>query len=283
SAVVLNEQLIKEKGWSFANLLGIDEDDFHFSNGWIQKFKKRNQLVSYKFHGEGASAPIETLPEEQRKLQEDKSRITVLLGVNSTGTEKLQPLVIGYSKRPGCFVTINISRLPVIYKYNSKAWMHSDIWVSWLKHINEEFQNKNRQVSLLVDNARIIKSFKAKYKHLYCSHVLRQFESGVDIEKSKLNLKQAIDYVDQSWSGVTTTTIKNCWGKTWWPKFTNEFNEYIIAIDEPLVTEDTLSDIEIVEMVLEDAQIEAGANVDSDEDNEEPPPPMVTIKEAYES
>ncbi|CAJ0768356.1 22955_t:CDS:2, partial [Entrophospora sp. SA101] len=100
---------------------------------------------------------------------------------------------------------------------------------------------------------------------------------------SKLNLKQAIDYVDQSWSGVTTTTIKNCWGKTWWPKFTNEFNEYIIAIDEPLVTEDTLSDIEIVEMVLEDAQIEAGANVDSDEDNEEPPPPMVTIKEAYES
>ena len=74
SAVVLNEQLIKEKGWSFANLLGIDEDDFHFSNGWIQKFKKRNQLVSYKFHGEGASAPIESLPEEQRKLQEVISR-----------------------------------------------------------------------------------------------------------------------------------------------------------------------------------------------------------------
>jgi hypothetical protein len=131
----------------------------------------------------------------------------------------LQPLVIGHSKRPRCFVTINISNLPVIYKYNSKAWMRSDIWVSWLKHINEEFQNKNRQILLLVDNASshslndgetplqlsnitlqylppnttshlqpldagIIKSFKAKYKHLYCSHVLRQFESGIDIEKS---------------------------------------------------------------------------------------------------
>ncbi|CAJ0834417.1 16296_t:CDS:2 [Entrophospora sp. SA101] len=34
----------------------------------------------------------------------------------------------------------------------------------------------------------------------------------------------------------------------------------------------TLSDTEIVEMVLEDAQIEGGANVDSDEDSEEPPP-----------
>ena len=129
-------------------------------------------------------------------------------------------------------------------------------------------------------------------------------------------MKQAIDYVDQSWSGVTTTTIKNCWGKTGIlpggqnlqtnsvvnedDEFTNPFNnpltddnnqqalvhqveEFIIAIDEPLVTEDTLSDTEIVEMVLEDAQIEAGADVDSDEDNEEPPPPMVTIKEAYES
>jgi hypothetical protein len=129
-------------------------------------------------------------------------------------------------------------------------------------------------------------------------------------------LKQAIDYVDQSWSGVTTTTIKNCWGKTGiLPdgqnsqtnsvvnedyEFVNPFNnqlinddyqqalvhqveEYIIVNDEPLVIEDTLSDIEIVEMVLEDAQIEAGANVDSDEDDEELPPPIVTIKEAYEA
>jgi hypothetical protein len=97
--------------------------------------------------------------------------------------------------------------------------MRSDIWVSWLKHINEEFRTKKRQVLLLVDNASshslndgetllqlsnitlkylppnttshlqpmdagVIKSFKAKYKHLYCRHILRQFESGANIEKS---------------------------------------------------------------------------------------------------
>ncbi|CAJ0835700.1 1209_t:CDS:2 [Entrophospora sp. SA101] len=39
-----------------------------------------------------------------------------------------------------------------------------------------------------------------------------------------------------------------------------------------IYNKDTLSDTEIVEMVLEDAQIEGGANVDSDEDSEEPPP-----------
>ncbi|CAJ0763195.1 14067_t:CDS:2, partial [Entrophospora sp. SA101] len=46
----------------------------------------------------------------------------------------------------------------------------------------------------------------------------------------------------------------------------HQIKEFIIVIDEPLVTEDT----EIVEMVLEDAQIEADTNIDSDEGNEEP-------------
>ncbi|CAJ0644647.1 6859_t:CDS:2 [Entrophospora sp. SA101] len=51
----------------------------------------------------------------------------------------------------------------------------------------------------------------------------------------------------------------------------NEFYQDFV-IEELGSWTDTLSDTEIVEMVLEDAQIEGGANVDSDEDSEEPPP-----------
>jgi hypothetical protein len=40
-----------------------------------------------------------------------------------------------------------------MYKYNSKAWMRSDIWESWLKYHNKGFQIQNRQILLLVDNA----------------------------------------------------------------------------------------------------------------------------------
>jgi len=28
-----------------------------------------------------------------------------------------------------------MSMLPVVYKYNSKAWMRRDIWESWLSHL----------------------------------------------------------------------------------------------------------------------------------------------------
>jgi len=126
--------------------------------------------------------------------------------------------VIGHAKNSKCFKGINISNLPVIYKFNSKAWMHSDIWKSWLKYINESFRIQNRHILLLVDNATshhvqidedsfqltnitlhylppntmshlqpmdagIIKSFKAKYKQLYCQYILYQFERKINIEQ----------------------------------------------------------------------------------------------------
>ncbi|CAH1770028.1 691_t:CDS:2, partial [Entrophospora sp. SA101] len=81
---------------------------------------------------------------------------------------------------------------------------------------------------------------------------------------SKLNLKQAIDYIDQSWSGVTTKTVKNCCGKTGiLPGGQNLQTNSVVNEDDEFT-----NPFKIVEMVLEDAQIEAGANVNSDEDNE---------------
>ncbi|CAG8856472.1 38590_t:CDS:1, partial [Gigaspora margarita] len=53
----------------------------------------------------------------------DKSRITVLLCANSTGSDKFCPLVIGSSKKPRSFNRINRSQLPVDYRDNEKAWM----------------------------------------------------------------------------------------------------------------------------------------------------------------
>ena len=107
------------------------------------------------------------------------------------------------------------------------------------------------------------------------------------IFRNKLNIKQAIDYVARSWFEVTSTTVQNCWHKTdilyhtqkseiqeEMPITTEIFDElpanaqtlvqnledYIIAIDEPITTENVLEDSKIVEMVLADAEIEAGTN-----------------------
>ena len=58
-------------------------------------------------------------------MKQSKERISVLVGANMTGTEKLKllDLVIGKSEKPRCFK--NVKTLPVVYKNNTKAWMTS--------------------------------------------------------------------------------------------------------------------------------------------------------------
>ncbi|CAG8851716.1 15846_t:CDS:1, partial [Racocetra persica] len=40
------------------------------------------------------------------------------------------------------------------------------------------------------------------------------FEDGMDINKNKLTIKKAIDYIADAWSNVAEETIFNCWKKT---------------------------------------------------------------------
>ena len=53
--------------------------------------------------------------------------------------------------------------------------------------------------------------------------MLGLFEDGKDINKEKINIKEAIDYLADSWQNVTEETIFNCWKKTGiLPSSTNE-------------------------------------------------------------
>lgn len=51
-----------------------------------------------------------------------KERISVLVGANASGKEKLPLLVIGKHQKPRCFKNNNI---PLPYFFNIKAWMTS--------------------------------------------------------------------------------------------------------------------------------------------------------------
>jgi len=287
--VTLTDLLIKEKAKVFAQAFNIQESELMFSNGWLEKFKKRNNIQRYRAHGEAGSAPLESLTEERTKLRrllgrftldriynidetglfyrmppnqtlsskpvlgqkKDKTRITVLLGVNATGTDKLMPWVIGNAKRPRPFSRINLQRLPVHYRANPKAWMNSSIFEEILRHLDNHFRAQNKKILLLVDNASshissqqgnsdvlnlthvevaflppnttshlqpldagVIKSFKAHYKRNYCRHILKLFEEGKDINKEKVNIKEAVDYLADAWENVSSDTIFNCWVKT---------------------------------------------------------------------
>lgn len=54
--------------------------------------------------------------------KKSKERITVLVGSNMDGSEKIPLLIIGKSKKPRCFKS---AKIPVEYEANKKAWMTS--------------------------------------------------------------------------------------------------------------------------------------------------------------
>lgn len=57
--------------------------------------------------------------------KKSKERITVLVGSNSNGTEKVPLLVIGKSAKPRCFKNRTV---PVDYLANKRAWMTGKIF-----------------------------------------------------------------------------------------------------------------------------------------------------------
>jgi DDE superfamily endonuclease len=99
-------------------------------------------------------APNQTLSSTPvRGQKKDKTRITVLLGANATGTDKLKPWVIGNSKRPRPLSRVNLEHLPVYYRGNPKAWMNSMVFEEVLREMDSHFRAQNKKILLLVDNA----------------------------------------------------------------------------------------------------------------------------------
>lgn len=81
----------------------------------------------------------------------DVKRISVLFCCSYMG-EKLNPLFIGYSKRPHSLSKIDLKKAEIAYDFNKKAWMNTTIFCKWLNELNQKFKNENRKVLLLLDN-----------------------------------------------------------------------------------------------------------------------------------
>lgn len=144
----------------------LDEERMSFSSGWLEKFKQRLDLREYKSHGEAGSAkkpnvdaailrlrtitdkyhpddifnfdesglnyrmpPDRGLAQQQLSgIKGDKTRLTYGFCVNATGTVKLEPLIIGHSKKPRCFKRKFPKDLGFLYYWNKKAWMTGSLF-----------------------------------------------------------------------------------------------------------------------------------------------------------
>ncbi|KAM5255825.1 tigger transposable element-derived protein 4 [Ctenodactylus gundi] len=161
-----------------------------------------------------------------------KDRITLVVGTNMDGSEKLPLLIIGKNKNPHCFK--GIKSLPVYYEANRMAWMTSDIFEQWMQKLDEKFQAQQRRVVVFVDSfpahpdvenlksielaffplclsskviamkQGVIKSLKIKYRHC----LIKKFLSSVESSKEfTFSLLDAVDTLHLCWRAVTTETI----------------------------------------------------------------------------
>lgn len=276
--------ILKEQATKIAADLSIA--NFKASDGWLSGFEKRNNIACVTVHGDAghvsdatvacweAKLPLllspfspddvfncdelglffKLLPEKTHakkgskcaKGKDSKVRVTVLLGANMTGTEKLELLVIGKSQSPHCFKPFLRSgkRLPLAYAANKKAWMTGEIFVDYLSKLNNKMRAQGRRILLLVDNCPahpkdvrlsnvkleflpknttsvlqpcdqgIIRSFKCHYRKLLIKHVLlRMQEKGVTASQVPIDILQAMRWSKRAWEAVTQSTIANCFRK----------------------------------------------------------------------
>lgn len=175
------------------------------------------------------------LGKKQHGSKQPKTRITLLVGANMNGTDKLPMFAIGKSKNPRAFK--NVKRLPVKYEANKKAWMRSDIFERWLNELDTKMKSEARKIAMIVDNcpahphveldnielvflppnttsitqpmdSGVIRNLKLHYRRILASRRLQAAEAG---DKDFIwNLLDCLFAVKSAWSMVTPTTVANC-------------------------------------------------------------------------
>lgn len=181
-----------------------------------------------------------------------KERVTVLVGANMDGSEKLPLLMIGKSAKPRCFKSVK--SLPVQYEANKKAWMTSELFENWLATLDKKLNRSNRRILLFIDNCTAhsktpkLKCIKIinfppnmtsvvqpmdqgiiqNLKHLYRRQVVLKILDNAT-EKTNINLLDAGRMLNKAWNQVTQQTIRNCFRKA---GFNNEKTNVEVATEE---------------------------------------------------
>ncbi|KAH9102437.1 hypothetical protein AeMF1_020972 [Aphanomyces euteiches] len=202
--VSITGDLIKEQALAIYETQPSPKKPMHFSSGWLHCFMKRHDLTSRRLHGERASLSQDEIDDGRSKLlletshyskediynmdesalfykrapdttisktatqglKKDKTRITVALAANCSGSDKLPLFFIGKAARPRCFGNKSAEQLRFIYRFNRKAWMTITIFSEWISKFNAMMATMDRSVLLVLDNALSHKIEEVELTHV---------------------------------------------------------------------------------------------------------------------
>lgn len=123
----VNQEAASDWKSKLLEMIGGRNPKYVFNVDETGLFFKRTPQKTFAFKGERCSGG-----------KHSTERITILVGANMDGSEKLPLLMISKSANPGCFK--NVKTKPVDYEANQKAWMMSEIFEKWLLKIDRKFQ-----------------------------------------------------------------------------------------------------------------------------------------------
>jgi hypothetical protein len=165
---------------------GREGESFTASNGWLNRWKKRNVPLTKDLDSLDCSIPehsarwLENVPQiyqnyspeniynfEEANLyfrsifpkaagirldKSGKERLTLCFLTNSLGGKEA-PLIIGRNKHPSCFKTIDVeSVFNIIWKSDVYGGLRYEIFEEYLMKFDESLRYQNRNVLLFLDN-----------------------------------------------------------------------------------------------------------------------------------
>ncbi|XP_060603896.1 tigger transposable element-derived protein 4-like, partial [Ruditapes philippinarum] len=205
--------------------------------------------------------------------KQSKDRITVLIGANMDGSDKLKLLIIGKFKNPRCFK--NVKSLPVDYEANRRALMNSEIFISWVKKLDKRMTREKRSILLFVDNCPAhpkIEGLKA-VKLLF-------FPPNTTSKLQPWHVSDSSDTDEFEDDDIPLAELASKWNRL--RVFSDidkniSFDEYINA-DENVVSVEQKSDSDIIAEVkqkLKPAETLSQSDEESDSETVDDPPPTM--------
>ena len=186
--VPIGGYIIREKALDFAKELNIT--DFKASDGWLDRWKNRHNVVFRAISGEERSCTEEMtaswaqthlptilsrydlrdiynadefglfyqqLPTKSFHLKGERcaggkfSKVRLTgLAAGNAAGEKLPMFVIGKAEKPRCFK--GVTSLPCQYKPQRKTWMDSEIFSDYVRKLDTKFDAEGRKIVLIIDN-----------------------------------------------------------------------------------------------------------------------------------